>query len=120
MMAFVSGILATTSSMARWLTATRRRSLVLANSSTISAFLVAMPVMGQPMRRQVEAKAHAARPFPMMPNFTKRVYFERETVHAEARRRGVNWLANASRSVTPRGYAGRFGGGQASQHLRWS
>ena len=84
-MAFVSGIFATTSSMARSLTATRMRSLLLASSSIISAVLVAIPVMGQPMRRQVEAKVQAARPLPMMPSFTARVYFERETV---TRRRG--------------------------------
>jgi hypothetical protein len=59
------GIDAATSSMARSLTATRIRLLLAANSSS-GAPRVAMPVSGQPMRRQVLANAHEARPLPMM------------------------------------------------------
>jgi TolA-binding protein len=77
-MALVAGTDAATSSRARSLTAIRSRSASRARSSIDAAATpsrrgsgdgdrVATPASGQPIRRQVEPNAHAARPAPTIP-----------------------------------------------------
>src|SRR4029077_14824445 len=79
MIAPVGGIDAATSAIARSLTAirinsARSASVAIVVASVTSSFAigdlerVATPSMGQPMRRHVDPKAHAALPPPMIPS----------------------------------------------------
>jgi hypothetical protein len=79
MIAFVGGIDAATSAIARSVTAIRINSARSASVAIVVASVarrlaigdrerVATPSMGQPIRRHVDPKAHAALPPPMMPS----------------------------------------------------